>query len=123
MTQDVENIIAMIDRKINALNQAKQTLRSEFGNGNANMTVSSVPVSSTTKNKTKGKVTQKDKVITAIRQYGPLGRKEIHEKTGVPTGTISAVVNDRTMFVSKDEKWHLIEKEEKEESPLETTEN
>jgi hypothetical protein len=110
MTQDIASIISMIDKKINALNQAKQTLIAEFGNGNqtAVTVIRRNPVVRTPI----GKITQRDKVINALRNYGPLSRKEISEKTDVPVGTIANVLNDKTTFISKDGKWHLVGQEE-----------
>jgi sulfite reductase alpha subunit-like flavoprotein len=109
--QEIEKIIEMIDKKIRSLNQAKQILIAEFGLGKAETIpgISMLKTHVVVKNPTR-----KDIVSNLIKEQGPLSRKEILEKTGLPKGTIAFVLNDKKRFYSKDVKWHLVEEKEPE---------
>jgi hypothetical protein len=107
MDQDISKIIELIDKKIKALTLTKQTLINEFGNGGR--------YESFIHNEHKGtnkKSSRKDTVEKLLREQGSMSRKEIIEKTGFPTGTIAFVLNDKERFVSKNGKWHVVDKRE-----------
>jgi hypothetical protein len=108
MNQEISRIIEMIDRKIRALTQARQTLIDEFGDGKTELLP---PLRRTTPSlaDVRQQMTRKDAVIKLLRDEGPLSRKEIIDKTGFPEGTIAYVLNDKDVFISMEDKWHLVE--------------
>ena len=104
-------MIERIDKKIKALTQAKQAILDAFSNKNETtspMLFNDANVSSgvivTRKNPTR-----KDTVAALIQREGGLSRKDIIEKSGLPKGTIAFVLNDKNIFMSKDDKWYLKE--------------
>jgi hypothetical protein len=109
MDQDIAKIVELIDKKIKALTVTRQTLIAEFGNGKAETTPSLFKLNAGHIEQTTKKTTRKDGVINLLREQGPMARKDIIAKTGFSAGTIAFVLNDKKTFISKDEKWHLVE--------------
>lgn len=108
MDQDITKIIELIDKKIKALTVTRQTLIDEFGNGRLE-SFPQLPLMQHRHRETNKKQSRKDTVEKLIREQGPMSRKEIVEKSGVPKGTVAYVLNDRNRFVSKGNKWHIKE--------------
>jgi hypothetical protein len=108
MHPDIEKTISMIDRQISDLQRAKKTLIEVFGEKetqNADKITQSLPFPKSTK------ITRKEAVIKFLQEQGPLSRGEIVKKSGIPVGTVSFILNDKTRFTNKDGKWHVIESE------------
>lgn len=105
MTQDINTIIEMIDKKIKSLAQAKKVLLQEFGNGIAQATLTLPHFEAEGKTETR-----KESMIRIIRENGPLARKDIIKTTGFPKGTIAFTLSDKKTFASRNGKWHLKEK-------------
>jgi hypothetical protein len=113
MDQDIAKIVELIDKKIKALTVTRQTLIAEFGNGKAETTPPLFKQMDKARfEETVRKVTRKQSVEKLLREQGPMARKDIIAKTGFSAGTVAFVLNDKTTFVSKNEKWHLIEENE-----------
>jgi len=102
MHQDIEKAIDLIDHKIVELQRAKRTLIEAFGE----KTLQVAPSSGT------AKITRKEAIIRLLQEEGPLLRSEILKKSGIPKGTVASVLNDKTIFKNKKNKWHFIEQKE-----------
>ena len=119
MDFDLEKAIMAIDRKIESLEQAKQVLVELFGDNSIKTssrfqatvpTAPKLPVRRAHLPKPPTPpVTRKQQVIELLSKEGPLGRTEIHNKTGIPEGSIAMVLNDKNTFKSIEGKWHVIE--------------
>jgi len=116
MHPDIEKAINLIDHQITELQRAKRTLIEAFGERTVQVD-SKLPLSSLLLQRTKKtKRTRRQAVVKLLQEEGPFTRSEILQKTGIPLGTVSFILNDKTTFRNKDGKWHLAEtiKEEKE---------
>lgn len=121
MHPDIEKTIDLIDHKIIELQRAKRTLVEAFGEKNIQVdNKSSFPSGSLRKTKRK-KRTRKHAVMKLLRQEGPLARSEILEKTGIPLGTVSFILNDKITFRHKEGKWNLVKESQNEQKEKDLT--
>jgi hypothetical protein len=112
MDFDLEKAIQAIDRKIAELQHAKHVLVESFGGTTSSLNVTLPPIVMTAKVVNGGTSpqggTRKETIVDLLSKEGPLGRSEIHKKTGIPLGSIAAALNDKKTFISKDGKWSLL---------------
>jgi hypothetical protein len=117
---DIKKAIEIIDQRIEALRNVRESLAREFGMEDMvkpsvsaissqpplrQTTISLIPVES--------RRTRKDQVEEYLKQHGPSRRKEIAEGLGVPEGTVSYVLNDKERFANVEHgKWDLVSQEE-----------
>lgn len=116
--EELYQAIEIIDRRIKSLTQLKQGLIDEF-NLIAQTTIPlplKYDIASAKKRMVSKKPTNKDRIINLLKAEGPLGRGDIVKKTGIPVGSVAGVLTDKNTFISKDEKWHLVSEENKEET-------
>ena len=106
MHHDIEKVIHLIDEKITELQKAKQTLLEAFGEKSNPTPTRTIKPQITCRRK----FTRKDAVIKLIKNEGPLSRSDIQSKSGIPRGTIAAILIDKDTFISKDGKWDLRKK-------------
>jgi len=111
MHPDIKKAIELIDHKIVELQKAKRTLFDLFGEGNTSLDEIQPSIPKLIKRKS---LTRKEVIINLFKNEGPQGRSQILEKTHIPLGTVANILNDKTTFINKDGKWHLIGEEEKE---------
>lgn len=109
MEPNIKEAIGLIERQINAhlervekLKQAKKTLIEESNSNGAER-----PVSQSSSFNYENTGTRKDQVVSLLKVEGRLSRNEILEKTGLPIGTISYVLNDKNLFSHSHGKWFL----------------
>jgi hypothetical protein len=114
MHPDMEKAINLIDHQILELQKARRILVEAFGEKGSSSGSRDLNRPLPFSRKTES--TRKQAIIKLLQEQGPLTRSEILQKSGFPLGTISTYLNDKTVFKSKEGKWHLIEsiKEEKE---------
>jgi Winged helix-turn-helix DNA-binding len=91
----VEQTIALIDTRISVLQTIKRDLIREF----ADSSVAHRYLS-------KGR---RAALIQFLQLNGGTTRREIVEKTGIPVGTVSFLLNDKRIFTRSNGKWNLIE--------------
>ena len=53
------------------------------------------------------RTTRTDQLIAFLQANQPMGSAEISEKSGIPSGTVGAILSENAMFVSKDGRWRL----------------
>ena len=113
---DIQKALELIDAKILELQNARQTLIEAFGGMEANSISSRKIKPQIIRRK---KFTRKDALIKLLKDEGPLSHAEILEKSGIPRGTVSTLLNEKTMFFNKNRKWYLVKKEENQEDKKE----
>lgn len=96
MNLDIDRLIKLVDKEIEELSSTKRALIEMFN----------VPVLEKTR-KRKGR--RKPAIIKLLKERGPLTRGEIIKYTGFPEGTVAYILNDKSVFVSKNGKWYLVE--------------
>jgi hypothetical protein len=113
MHPDITKAIELIDRRIEGLQRAKQELLNAFGdervsavNGNRPSS-QSVPPQKPAQSFIKKPKTQKDKLIEFLEKEGPHTRGEIVKKTGIPEGTVAALLSEKRGFENHDHKWSV----------------
>lgn len=123
MQLDIVKAIQLIDAKIEKLAQAKQTLIELFATGDVETkTTSAMPTASLkpthfTHDTQAPRVSRKQSIVNLLTERGPLSKKDIQAITGMPRGSVSFSLNDKTKFYSRDGKWHLVD----DQNSLETT--
>ncbi len=95
MNQVIKSALDEIDLKIKELEKAKRVLMSAFGIEPENKQPMLIVTRMGTERVDK---TRKDAVESLLRGQPGLSRGEIHEKTSIPVGTISFVLNDKDTF-------------------------
>src|SRR5437867_461072 len=101
MDSDIKATVARIDARIAKLRKIKEMLLEEFSVPDANVGRS---VSRTEPN-----TTRKEQVVKLLLNSGPIVRKEILAKTGLPIGTIAYVLNDKKTFKNDGGRWDVTE--------------
>lgn len=101
MHEDIEKAIQLINRRIGELEKAKHTLIEAFGEKSQIATPSGV-----------GKITKKEIIRKLLQEEGPLTSSEIKRRTNIARGTVSTVLNDKTTFKNRKQKWYVIEQKE-----------
>lgn len=101
--QELDKMLKRIDQKIKALETAKRVLIEEFGDKSQ----TSLPLELVAGPATVKEETAKERIVKLLIEEGPLRRKEIRRKTGMPVGTIAFNLNDKNVFYNLDGKWHL----------------
>ena len=114
MNPVIKSALDEIDLKIKELEEAKRVLRNAFGIEGENKQTKLFVTRTTPVPQVAEKVdkTRKDEVASLLRKDPGLSRGEIQEKTGIPVGTISFVLNDKETFGNRDGKWYLKEQME-----------
>jgi hypothetical protein len=102
---EILKAIEIIDQRIESLKQIRDNLAREFGMDGL---MKSPPAAETPLQLPfiggEGK-TSKDKIANFLRHNGPSSRKEIADGTGIPMGTVSYALNDKTRFSRDDHGW------------------
>ena len=113
MHPDMQKAIDLIDHQIAELQRAKRILIEAFGEKTTQKD-SGISPSLLFPHGTKG--TRRQAILKLFQEEAPLSRAEVVKKSGIPLGTVSTILNDKTTFRNKDGKWYLVEtiKEEKE---------
>jgi hypothetical protein len=104
-SHELERMIKQIDQKIRALETAKQVLLDEFGEKHLPATQLPMPKGGGSRAET-----AKERIVRLLEEAGPLSRKNIRAMTGMPLGTVSYNLNDKNVFYSMNNKWHLVRK-------------
>lgn len=107
MDPDIKRTVERIDQKIAKWLEIKNMLLDEFGGGDASGLQSSLPfeVQKATSSRLgkRGRPpkrrTRKDELVAFLLNNGPATRKEIRDKTGLPTGTLAHQLNDKQIFI------------------------
>ena len=109
---EVRKTIHAIDRKIRDLEDTKQRLLETFGgslpaaksNGSRPQTVPSTAETNSTI-----PMSSKERLDKYLRENGPVTRKEIVEKSGVPDGSISYLLKNGKFRQRDDERWEAVD--------------
>ena len=101
---DILKAIEIIDQRIESLKQIRDNLAREFGMDGIMKSSSAKEPSLQLPFEVEAK-TSKDKIANFLKHNGPSSRKEIAEGTGVPTGTVSYALNDKTRFSRDEHGW------------------
>jgi hypothetical protein len=112
MHPDIARAISVIDSQIRELEKAKRILIDTFGESNSGVSTIHAPQHLLRKK------TRKDEVVKLIREAGALSRGEIVHKTGIPVGTVSFILNNKSLFINRNGKWDLVGKEEEAQASL-----
>lgn len=114
---DIKATVERIDQRISKLNKIKEMLLEEFSipmetaitGGRAKATASRRRAVRRSPPRTSGKPrTRRQVLIDFFRTNGPAPRREIIEKTGMPLGTASYLLNDKKTFTRLDSgKWDI----------------
>lgn len=105
---EIRRVIQIIDERIQALQTIKQMLISEFFAEQQDLfSVSRAPAVPAPKyvpiTGLKPKRTRKQEIVQYLREHGPTKSIEIHERTGIPMGTVATALNDKTTFERLDD--------------------
>jgi len=119
LPSEIEKAIELIDSKIDDLKQAKKTLLEAFGEKTITPQKSSSMVRTNPPKPQLKRISRKDAVIKLIKKEGPLSRSQIIEKSGIPEGTVSYLLNDKTTFIGDNGRWNLVEIVHKEKEEIE----
>jgi hypothetical protein len=109
MDSEIKATVDRLDQRIAKLTKIRELLLEEFGEAAQPQQPLLVldttkPVTSTGNNGTALMVkTRKQTIAEFLRSQGPARRKDIADRTGVPSGTVSYELNDKETFERLDD--------------------
>jgi len=110
---DILKAIEIINQRIESLKQIRDNLAREFGMDAIMKSAPAKEISFQLPFITGGESkTSKDKIADFLKHNGPSSRKEIAEGTGVPMGTVSYALNDKTRFSRDEHGWTVASAEQ-----------
>ena len=106
MNPDIKKAVDILDQRIANLQNIKAMLVAEFDGqpGASAVVLTARPAQPSTGNGN-GNQTRKDQLVKFLTEHGPLTRRTINEKSGIPKGTIANLLRDG--FVRRDGKWQV----------------
>ena len=114
MDSDIKGTIARLDARIAKLRKIKEMLLEEFAISESKANGRTTGQRLVGLEKEVG-MTRKDTVAKYIAGNGPQLRKDLRRELDIPVGTIAYVLNDKSMFKSRDDgRWDITESVRKE---------
>lgn len=102
MDSDIKATVDRINQRIDKLTRIRALLLEEFGSDTVEPTAPTLPGFNHVKRivlaKPTVKVNRRIAISDFLRLHGPATRREIHEQTGIPAGTVSYELNNKALF-------------------------
>jgi hypothetical protein len=114
----LREMLARIDRKMEALQRARATLIEEFAERDTGATANvpngdpmhALEASLRAQREAEPKLKRKEEIVEFLLNAGPRTRKHICELTGIPEGTVAFEMRDRDTFKhNSDGRWDITE--------------
>jgi len=118
---DIKRAIEVIDRRIESLKQIRDNLAREFGMDAAMQSAAPSAAMPLPFAGLAPAMTSKNKIAAYLEQHAPASRKQISIGTGIPDGTVSFALNDKTRFRRTDAGWVIATEADHTANAAETT--
>lgn len=107
MNSDIANTVGMLRQRIRKLQQMEQMLVEEFGDAPTPSTaVSRTATKGPSNGNANGGLTRQQQLTAFLIEHGPASRGTINEKSGIPKGTVAALLS-KGGFVLNAGKWYV----------------